>query len=204
MNFIKRLLVAVIAVVSLTMAANAQFRIGPRVGLNVNQLRFNKELFNSDNRAGVTAGVQVEFTVPIVNLGFDASVMYTRRNSQYPVSTVGADGITYQGRDFISVPINLKYKLGLPVVGKVFSPYFFTGPDFGFLCSKREIQAAYKEKKVDVAWNFGLGFQFFSHLQIGASYGLGITKAVEFVSSYEGADIKGRNSYWTVTAAWLF
>ena len=80
----------------------------------------------------------------------------------------------------------------------------FTGPSFAFLCSKKAITDAYKNKSVDIAWNFGLGVQLFSHLQIGASYGLGMTNVVEKVSSYQGTEIDGKNNYWTVTAAWLF
>ena len=47
--------------------------------------------------------------------------------------------------------------------------------------------------------------QLIKHLQIGASYGLGLTKAYELVdSNHEAAGIDGKNRYWTVTAAWLF
>ena len=53
-----------------------------------------------------------------------------------------------------------------------------------------------------MAWNFGVGVQLFQHLQIGASYVLGITKAVKYVQDAAGID--GKNNYWTVTAAWLF
>ncbi|MDE6928848.1 MAG: hypothetical protein K2P06_09005, partial [Muribaculaceae bacterium] len=97
------------------------------------------------------------------------------------------------------------YKLGLPVIGKIFTPYVFTGPSFAFLTSKQAISDAIQNKKVDIAWNFGLGIQLIQHLQIGASYGVGLTKTVEKVSGWTGTEpIDGKNNYWTVTAAWLF
>lgn len=214
MNALKRFFVAALAIVAVCSAATAQFRIGPRVGLNVNSMRLNKEVFDNENRAGFTGGVQVEFTVPIVNLGFDASVMYVHRanNNVFKNATTAGDANAsavlasdnYKKRDYIEIPVNFKYKLGLPVIGKVFSPYFFTGPSFAFLCSKSAITDAYKNKTFDVAWNFGVGLQFFSHLQIGASYGLGLTKTLEKLTPYEGTVIDGKNNYWTMTAAWLF
>ncbi len=211
MNIAKRILFAIVAIIATAGTASAQFAIGPRVGMEVNSMRFNKQIFDSENRAGFTGGVQVEFTVPIINVGFDASVMYVHRNIQGATSNSDSQEIIgvltdkkFRSRDYIEIPVNLKYKLNLPLIGKVFTPYVFTGPSFAFLCSKKAITDAYKNKSVDIAWNFGLGVQLFSHLQIGASYGLGMTNVVEKVSSYQGTEIDGKNNYWTVTAAWLF
>ena len=68
----------------------SQFRIGPRVGVAVNDLHFNKSVFDGDNRAGFTAGVMTEFTVPVIGLGFDLSAMYVRRSAKW------MDGMQYQ------------------------------------------------------------------------------------------------------------
>lgn len=205
MKVIKRILVVGFALLMSASAFAGGFRIGPRVGIDVNSLRFNKDIINLDNRVGFTGGLQVEFTVPVINLGFDASVMYSRRNSEYALSVAGQDGkVIKKGRDYINIPINFKYKLGLPAIGKIITPYFVTGPDFAFLASKRDAEEAWKQKKFDVAWNVGIGVELISHLQIGATYGFGITKTVEALSPYEGQTLNGRNNYWTVTAAWLF
>ncbi len=204
MNNIRRAIIALVAIVAVAATASAQFRIGPRVGIDVNSMRFDKSTFNSDNRAGITAGLQCEFTIPVVNLAFDASVMYTRRNSSAPVTASDEYGKLYKSRDFVNIPINFKYKIGLPVVGSIITPYIFTGPDFAFLMSKRAVEAAWKEKKVDIAWNVGLGVQLVKHLQIGASYGFGITKLVEKTNIADTAPLDGRSNYWTITAAWLF
>ena len=55
-----------------------------------------------------------------------------------------------------------------------------------------------------MAWNVGLGFELVKHLQIGASYGFGINNIVDKVSDINTVDIKAKNNYWTVSAAYLF
>ena len=108
-------------------------------------------------------------------------------------------------RDYIEIPVNLKWKIGIPAVGSLVTPYIFTGPSFAFLTKKEDIKHAYENKTFDVAWNVGAGVQLFNKLQIGASYGFGLTKAVEaFSDDVNAAGIEGKNRYWTVTAAYLF
>ncbi len=198
-----RTIAAVVALVIATaLSANAQiFRWGPRLGTQVNSLHLNKDVFNSDNRAGFTGGLQMEVNVPVIGIGFDLSAMYVHRTSDATGKTENAKG----GGDYIEIPLNFKYKIGLPIIGKIVTPYVFTGPSVSFLTSKKAINEAYKNKSVDFAWNVGVGLQLIDHLQVSASYGFGLTKAIETVSSYQGAQpIDGKNRYWTVTAAWLF
>ena len=92
------------------------------------------------------------------------------------------------------------------MVSHIIAPYVFTGPSFSFLTSKKAVNDFLQNKKTDIAWNFGLGVQLINHLQVGASYGLGLTKAVQAIpgSGVEAAGIEGKNRYWTITAAWLF
>ena len=215
MKTIRLLLAAIVlAACSFSASAGEIFRFGPRIGTEVNSMRLNSDVLNSDNRAGFTGGLMMEVNVPLVGIAFDLSVMYVHRLNNNSLKAGASDSPdqnsmltadSYIKRDYIEIPLNFKYKIGLPIVGKVVSPYLFTGPSFAFLASKRHINEAYKNKAFDVAWNFGVGLQLFTHLQVGASYGLGITKTVEKVSSITaGPEITGRNNYWTVTAAWLF
>ena len=188
------------------MPAMAQFRFGVRAGLNVNSLHFNKEIFDENNRAGFTGGVMAEFTVPIIGVGADLGVMYVRRNSHF-MQTLADKTTEVQNlnSDYIEIPLNIKYKIGIPAISSILKPYIFTGPSFAFLTSKKHIENFVHDKTCDIAWNFGLGLEFFNHLQVGASYGLGMTKAFQAVNlAGDAAGIEGKNRYWTVTAAWLF
>lgn len=206
-NF-RRFLFSAVAIIAMSISAAAQFSIGPRVGINVNSMHFDSDLFKSENRAGFTGGLQAEFMIPMVGFGFDASVMYVHRVNNATIDTNGTNGTAttpqIKDKDYIEIPVNLKYKIGLPVIGKIITPYVFTGPSFAFLTSRKAINEAWKNKSTSVAWNFGFGVQLLGHLQVGASYGIGMTKAFEKIGAVEGVDIQGKNRYWTVTAAYLF
>lgn len=196
MKVSKRLLSLVIALAAI-LPAMAQFSIGPRVGVALNTLELNEHGLGSDNRAGFTAGLQAEVMIPMVNFGFDASVMYVRRTSEIKgENTLNID------RDYIEIPVNLKYKFGLPVVGSLVSPYIFTGPSFAFKVSGEDFSNFIHEKKCNMSWNFGFGLQLIKHLQVGASYGIGLSKVADF--AVKNVEIEAKHNGWTITAAWLF
>ena len=201
MKTFKHLLLAVVAIIAVAGTANAQFKFGPRVGINVNSLHFNEETLKSDNRTGFNAGVEAEFTVPVIGIGLDASLMYVRRTQEMTGSTNSTKHC-----DYFEIPINVKWKMNIPVVAKVVKPYLFTGPSFAFLTSAKAISNAYKYKSVDTSWNFGLGLEFFSHLQVSAYYGFGLNNSIIKIPGIttDAKPIDGKTHCWTVTAAWLF
>lgn len=181
--------------------AQAQFKFGPKVGLTVNDFHFNKSVMDAENQTGWTAGLMTEFTVPVIGLGFDLSAMYVRRNSEF----MRENDLTKDNRDYIEIPLNLKYKFSLPLISKILVPYFGVGPSVSFLTSRRHIENAYKNKSVDWAMNFGFGVQLLSHIDVNARYGLGMSKAVKLIDSSAGnGDIDGKNRYWTISVAYLF
>lgn len=201
MKSIKRVFIAMLMLVAISSTAMAQFRWGVKLGTNVNSLHLNETTFDSANRAGFTGGLTAEFTVPLIGIGADLSVMYSHRNSN--VSGQNTDNLTSFKSDFIEIPLHIRYKLDLPIVGKIIAPYIFTGPNFGILASKKAINDAWNRKAFDVAWDLGLGIQLVKHLQIGASYGWGINKAAEYLGA-NSAPIEVKNNCWTITAAYLF
>lgn len=213
MNAFKKFLLALTVAILCAGAANAQFKFGIKAGLLVNKISLNNDLFKSDNSCGWTAGPMVEFTVPIIGLTFDAGLMYARMNNAADVTiTTDKAGIVIPvennvyGKNFLEIPINLKYKFTIPVLGSIFRPYIFTGPNFAFRLDKayEDKLANLKSRTCQVAWNVGLGFELVKHLQIGASYGFGINNIVDKVSDINTVDIKAKNNYWTVSAAYLF
>lgn len=196
MKTFQKAIIAVVVAIACVVPASAQFRFGLKAGAAVSSLKFNSDVLSSDNRAGFTGGVMVEFTVPVLNIGMDASVLYAGRSIEM-VSDQG--DVTKETRNYVDIPVNFKWKLGLPVVGKVVSPFLTTGPDFSFLCSSQNFKGAWN-RKFDVAWNVGLGLELFRHAQLAASYGFGITNSV----SGDNALYKGKNRVWTITLAYLF
>ena len=204
MKSFKRILIIAAVAMAAVLPASAQFRFGVKAGVAINDLKFNKDALSTDNRAGFTGGVMAEFTVPVIGIGMDASVLYASRAVQVPDEN---GDVFNKNRSYIDIPLNLKWKIGLPVVGKIVSPFITTGPDFSFLCSKQNITNAISNRKFDVAWNVGLGIQFINHLQVAASYGFGLTNSVsgnEALNSPVWKDFKGKNRAWTVTLAYIF
>lgn len=190
-------------IIALTAAvpASAQLKFGIKAGINVNSLKFDETFFDSDNRAGFNGGAMLEFTVPAIGIGLDASAMYVHRTTKYTTKEVKSE----IGGDYIEIPVNLKWKVSIPAVNRIIRPYLTTGPSVAFLVSDKKINTLFKNNSYDVAWNFGFGVELFQHVQVGASYGLGLTNVVKMVDAdgnYNSID--GKNKYWTVTAAYLF
>ena len=189
------MLLAVLAMIP--QLASAQFRFGVKGGLVVNKLSFDKSTFSSDNRAGFAAGLQVDLSLP---LGFavDASVMYSHRNDTF----TGMEG-TFR-RDYIEIPVHVRYGISLVGLNKVIVPYGFTGPNFALLCHEsRDIK--WENRSTATSWDVGFGAELFRHLQVQACYGIGMTDAFKYVGIDKDSEvIKGKDRCWTITAAYLF
>ncbi|MBP5498587.1 MAG: PorT family protein [Muribaculaceae bacterium] len=203
MKIFKRILaIAIVAAVAFA-PASAQVRFGVKAGVAINKLSFDKEILSTNNRAGFTGGVMTEIGIPVVGLCVDASLLYAHRNSEI------TDGSAQFKRDFIDIPINLKYKLSFLGSGNVFSPFITTGPDFSILLSKKEgtsedgTSLTWKNKSFNTAWNIGFGFELMKHVQIAASYSFGLNKAIEKISGFSTNETS-KDKYWTITAAYLF
>lgn len=186
-------------------SAGSPLRFGVKAGVNVNEMKFNESAFDASNRSGFTGGVTLQFVAPILNIGVDASVMYTHRQNRIYFTEDGeTEGIT-SNSDYIEIPVNFRWNISVPLISKVVTPYLFTGPDFSFLMSNKNVKNAWNNRTFDLGWNFGLGLRFVDHLEIGASYGLGITNSASADNALYGKNLAdGKNRFWTITAAWLF
>ncbi len=186
-------------------SAGGPLRFGVKAGVNVNEMKFNESAFDASNRSGFTGGVTLQFVAPILNIGVDASVMYTHRQNRIYFTEDGeTEGIT-SNSDYIEIPVNFRWNISVPLISKVVTPYLFTGPDFSFLMSNKNVKNAWNNRTFDLGWNFGLGLRFVDHLEIGASYGLGITNSASADNALYGKNLAdGKSRFWTITAAWLF
>ena len=184
-------------------SAHAQFRIGPKGGVVMSKLHFDNTLLSSDNRTGFAAGLQVDLGLPLTGLSIDASLLYSHRNDAFEHNSV-----TYR-RDYIEIPIHLRYGLSIVGVNRIIIPYAFTGPNFSFLCAESK-NITWDNRSTFTSWDVGLGVELFKHLQVQASYGIGISDAFKKVGyknekiEEKGVVIKGKDHCWTITAAYLF
>ncbi len=196
MKTIRTILLVVLMAAALP--AVAQFRFGPKGGVVVSKLSFNKDALSNDNRAGWCAGLQVDLGLPVTGLAVDASLLYSHRNDYF-----SHDGVTYR-RDYIEIPLHLRYGFSIIAVNRFLIPYAFTGPNFSFLCSESK-DLKWENRSAFTSWDVGFGVELFRHLQLQASYGIGITEAFKQVGINKESDvITGKDRCWTISAAVLF
>ncbi|MGN0238208.1 MAG: porin family protein [Lepagella sp.] len=202
MNKTKKFIIFITIALVSCVSAKAGFGFGPLVGLNVNELHFSgTELFDSGNRCGFTGGVTAEYILPAFGLGADISLLYSHMESTMEIADLSSEKVV---RNFLMIPLHLKYKFSLPMVGSFLSPYIYTGPSVAF---KFGTQDSYKNTKTTQwGWDLGIGLEFLKHIQLGAGYTFGINNVAKWtgVGEVVSDDIKVKNNYWTVSLAYLF
>lgn len=191
----------VMALLLITIPANAQFKFGVKGGLNISKLSVSKDILRSDNQTGFFIGPMAEFTIPIVGLGVDVAALY----NQSGVATVsGSEGEVNSTLKTVEIPINLKWTFGL---GSTAGVYVAAGPQFGFNVGDRIIQDIYEFKKNNTTFNVGAGVKLIRHLQIGVNYNFGLSRVASIIGNDEFKEFAGekiRNNTWQISLAYLF
>lgn len=198
----KRLVIYPLLVIVMVMIAaqptTAQVRFGVRGGLTLGKLKFDRDMISSDNRVGWSGGVLLDLNIPVLGLGIEASALYTHRNNRL------ADHDRVYKRDYLDIPVYARYRLSLPAIQQIVAPLVFTGPDFSILFSDNG-PVSYKSKNIYMSWDVGGGVDLFQRLRITLTYGLGMSRAMEYVDSeYHGDQVHGKDNHWTLSAAVLF
>lgn len=189
----------IVLMLLVTTAAHAQLpvKFGLKGGLNITKVKFDKDIAKADNRTGFFIGPMAEFTIPIVGIGADVAVLYDQKNIE-----VNGDKEKMQ---FIDIPINLKYTLGL---GSMAGIYFATGPQFSFNVGDKKLfdSETYKMKSSNFSWNVGAGVKLINHIQVGYNYNIGIGKTAELDGVWDGAKkaLKVKNNSHQISVAYLF
>lgn len=187
-----------LALIVAVLPVGAQVRFGVRGGMTVGELRFERDIIDSDNRMGWCGGLLIDAGIPVVGLGVEASVMYTHRNNRL------TDEYRLFKRHYIEIPVYARYRLSLPSVERFFAPLVFTGPNFSILFNDNG-PSTYDNSKTYLSWDVGAGADLFRHLRLTATYGIGISKAMKYINrDYDGEVVQGKDRYWTLNAAWLF
>ncbi len=193
--FILTLLLASAAV-----PTDAKVKFGVKGGLNISSVHLNSDILKTDNVTGFQIGPMMEATVPLVGVGMDIAVLYSQKGTGVALT----DGVSADVKtDYIDVPLNLKWKFGLPIV----KGYFAAGPYVGFRIGGDKVWdipgnvvGQVEAKSFGAGLNFGAGVELISHLQVGINYTLGLTDNY----SVKKLDLNAKNRGWGVTAAFLF
>ena len=74
--------------ISVPVHADEPLKFGVKAGLNVSDFYFDSEVFDKSNQIGWFFGPTVKFTLPVVGLGMDASVLYDYRAAKLDYATM--------------------------------------------------------------------------------------------------------------------
>jgi len=187
-------LVLVILMVFIAVPAKSQLKFGVKGGLNISSVHMNSDILKADNVTGFQIGPMIETTIPLIGIGLDAAILYSQKGVD--MKTEGTVTSTSMKTDYLDIPVNLKWKFGIPLV----KAYLSAGPYVGFRVGGDKIWNVLgeqiKAKNFSAGLNFGVGAELISHF----NYGLGLTDNY----SSDKFDMKAKNRGWSITAAVLF
>ena len=211
----------IVAALCFAMPSMAQIKFGVKAGLNVNSFSV-KNLpiaYDKKNRNGFFAGVTADVTIPLVGLGADASLLYDNRciglggydiDEDDEGQTIAGDYTkTHKTFHYISLPINVKYTVGLSSLASV---YVATGPQFSWNIGDRhwtlgEIDEGWELKSSQFSWNVGCGATVLSHVRVGYNYNIALGNTAESTAWGVGKDaVKGKlkNNTHQISLTYLF
>ncbi len=194
-----RLLLLLLAL-GCTTAATAQLRYGFRFGGEFAAASLkNAAGYRLENRSGFSGGLALEYQVPVNGLAADIAVLYTRYNTR--IANPGEDNLHSFGRNFIEVPIHLKYKFWLHSTKDLFGPLVYTGPSFMMAVGSKSDNPL-STKRFQPGWDVGIGFDIINFIQITGGYRFGLGNAVDAFSAAPDATL--RTNGWNISATLLF
>ena len=195
---------------SVSARADEPLKFGMKAGLNVSDFHFSSDVFDKTNQAGWFFGPTVKFTLPVVGLGMDASVLYDYRSAKLDYESEKKTVKQQQ----IAVPVNVRYAIGLDSTANIF---FFAGPQVAFNVGGKDFQwtkgSNYALKKSNFSINLGFGVTALKHLQVSANYNVacGKTANVTWKSATQAAGgalglnkKSSHNNSWQIGVAYFF
>lgn len=203
----KKFFTLVVLLATMAVAAQAQVKFGVKGGLNLTNMKFDNSVANKSNQTGFFIGPTVNFTLPVVGLGIDASALYDQRSAKIDGSE---DKLKQQS---IQVPINLRYGFGL---GNTASLYLFAGPQFGFNIGDKSANIIdnaleWRLKDSNLSANVGVGLMLLNHLQVSANYNIalgttGESNVISTTASTVGNLVTGKTkaNAWQISVAYFF
>ena len=201
----KRFFSLVVLLSALTMAMQAQnVKFGVKGGLDIQDMKFDDSVFNTDNKLGWFVGPTIQVSLPIGGLGVDIAGLYDQKKTKINGETIKQQSIL--------VPLNARLKLG---IGSSAGIYVAAGPQFAFNIGDDEfkwnkdgVENTFQLKKSAFSVNLGAGLYLSKHLEIGFAYNIAIGSTAD--ASWKAAtdaafhDDDTKPKSWQISAAYLF
>ena len=195
-------LLCILCALLVVSTTHAQFRFGVKGGVNIANATFNNDVYKLDNVTGFHLGPVVEGMFGKGGIGLDAAILYSQKGFKTEPETVK--------NAFLEVPVNLKFKFGLPLL----NPYLAAGPYASFRIGGDEkwtlkenaigVVNQMKTKDFGAGLNFTAGAEILNKLQIGLTYSVGLTDNYSSFDANNINDYKGKLHTWQVSAAFFF
>ena len=207
---IGRKLVVVLAVVlSLPLKAGTPVDFGLKGGFELTEMNFSASDLREANRAGFYLGPVMKFTLPVVGLNIDASLLYSQRDLKVDGEKILQKSLLLGG--------DLRYNIG---VGNALGLFVNIGPqlslnigdDVFYWKDDGQNNHQYALQNTMISFNLGLGVSFLEHFEAGIYYNIPAGKTADFTWDKIGEDLKdtswnrakSKTNAWHVAVAYFF
>lgn len=168
------------------------------------------------NRSGFSGGLVLEYQFEKCGFAPDIALLYTRYNTRLAVAEQKPESF---GRNFLEIPIHLKWKFWIPQTKNLFAPMIYTGPSLMFRLDHKEgipynilytnttspttsdktNESCFTTNTLQPGWDVGIGFDVINFIQITAGYRFGLGNAAKSPDT-----VTLHTNAWTVAATILF
>lgn len=162
----KTLLLTIILTISISFSAFSQFSCGWKVATGT---KTDKIKDYSLSNASYMGGLSAEFTIPIIGIGLGADVLLSSTQKEYTQqSTYNTEN---KDKRYFSllIPLNLKYKIGVPIFKVVFSFGPYIEMPLGNKM-KDDLGIDHSENCNIYGVNTSIGFETIKHFQMHLGY----------------------------------
>ncbi len=181
-----------------SLPSTAQLRYGFRLGGAFSAASLSDAPgMSMKNGSGFSGGLLLEYQMENNGFAPDIAVLYTRYSSKLMDEVSGPAKI---GRDFIEVPLHLKYKFYLSSTNNLVAPMIYTGPSLLFRLGKGNPEQI-STKSVQPGWDVGIGLDIINFIQLSAGYRFGLGNALS-ESAVPGVCL--HTNGWNVSANIIF
>lgn len=149
------------------------------------------------NGSGFSGGLLLEYQMENNGFAPDIAVLYTRYSSKLMDEVSGPAKI---GRNFIEVPLHLKYKFYISSANNLVAPMIYTGPSLLFRLGKGNPEQM-ATRSVQPGWDLGIGLDIINFIQLSAGYRFGLGNAIN-ESAVPGVCL--HTNGWNVSANIIF
>lgn len=199
-------IITAIVLACVSLAASAEFRWGPTVGINGSTLGWKQDLVTTKHLIGYSAGVTGELMIPGIGFGIGVGLNYQMNGAKVNFGereVWRADGFGESDLMIhtIQVPLNLRFKwTRMEGFEHYLAPFVFGGPVFTFNTgASNGRMCEYPAGTVDM--QVGAGGEVLEHIHIFAGYYWGVSYQAR---TYKLDNFSAKPQGWFIGASYLF